>query len=292
MGFQKFKLVTYCALVCALTAPGNGQTSLAEVNDRTPPERVAQLAWQAIFTFGCRAAPDSLFLTFEVNADRDDGMRRLGKDVRWKINEYRATTHAVQASDISKADSLNGVQWHGIATFKIDAYRQIENYPGNTSNPWSAWQDGYDNPVIELRKVNGKWSVTVVTFGTRTVFLNGSLPGTYVPLLVDGIPANPEFLDYKISCEEATSAQPLAKYTQNYSRPEPGQWFCPGTVLGSYTNHRDLVVTSPTQIQSIESNFHGGGTGIYIGPRKGDMDMGYGIRRGHAQASCAPAKGR
>lgn len=267
-----------CSLMCALAARGNGQTSLAQVNGQTTPETTAQLAWQTIFTSGCKSAPDALFLAFEVNAARDDGMRRLGQSVWWRLNEYRATSLHVDPEKLTTADTLNGVQWNGTATLNVDAFRKIENRRVDTTS-WSGWQESEGNPVLRLWKKNGKWSV----------FLNGYLPGN-PSLLLDGVPQNPEFLDYKISCEEATSAQPLARYSQNFSQPEAGQWFCPGAVLGGYAGP-DLVITSPTQIQAIERNYYGG-TAIYIAPRKGNMDMGYGIKRGHAQASCAQPKVR
>lgn len=82
--------------------------------------------------------------------------------------QLKSPTPIVKNSPISKADELNGIQWHGSMVIIAVAHRRYDEY----TRSWSAWQDGTPKHTTimkeltipslfgigDFRKQNGRWN--------------------------------------------------------------------------------------------------------------------------------------
>jgi len=86
---------------------------------------------------------------------------------------------------------------------------------------WTEWLDANSRrpPTLLLEKKNDKWSVEFEDSNSYAI-----------NLLTNGAVSDSEVLDYKITCDAASSPSPLHNYP-NYNAAHTGQFICPGTIL-------------------------------------------------------------
>jgi hypothetical protein len=77
-------------------------------------------------------------------------MTFMTKDV-----QFKPATPKVVAEDITEADRLNGVEWHGAVNFSAPAHRVRMD-----GNPWADWEPWPQGTFwsVELEKRNGNWT--------------------------------------------------------------------------------------------------------------------------------------
>jgi hypothetical protein len=248
-----------------------GQTSIADVNSQTPPAKVAALAWNAVFTSCPASATESFFSVFGGIPTEADHTLTIGARSYWLLVEYQGTFSPLQQSALSAADKANGVEWRGNQYLNVTIYRE---YIKGTL-PWTEWKDGTPqaNPVMEMERVKGGWSVRL---NQRRSFS--------AQLLKAGIFTNPEELDNKISCSAAASSSPLAAYIDDL-KPRSGQMFCAGTVLLDYERGIRTTLSAPARIDYTGDATGFGHMRFYL---TGDHSRaGYGLIRGHPVDACS-----
>ena len=75
------------------------------------------------------------------------------------LAEIKNPKFTVDADDVSQADKLNGIDWHGTVDMKWDAYRLFDR------GRWTQWLDGggdFEHSVASTESVfinhtNGRW---------------------------------------------------------------------------------------------------------------------------------------
>jgi len=194
------------------TTLATAQATLAEVSGNTSPERVAELAWDAVSTKCPRPnLPTPSYFIASV-------LKAVGSFARidLKIYEYRASAPpTLKQWVLSEADQLNGHQWSGESDLSVTSDRLVKRssrrIPGDDVETWTSWEPSLVNPSIMLRKVNNQWTVSLSANDSIASFL-----------LDDGKASNknpnaPYVLVTwkKLSCAQLTSDAPLSFISGN-----------------------------------------------------------------------------
>jgi len=206
------------AFICA--APASAQTTFAEVNGQTPPEKIAALVWDVVFT---KCGRSYYYARDLIVVNRS----RTGLAKSRVVVEYRdPRPPMLKADNLSPATIANGTEYSGSTSISATMWRW--RFDGDY---WSKFQDG-GMFYVTIKKENGKWQISEpndADIGRK------SDPGPGSPALLFDATA---YTRGKVSCEAAAAAEP--------PKAEYG-YVCPGTVLDANGIH-PIKVTEPMKV--------------------------------------------
>ena len=169
-----------CCFVIAAAVPGSLMSQpqpLASIDvalrTESDPRKIADLIWSTVF-LRCGESYFSL---------QEDSHTAV-------LTEYKRPTFSLVPQKVSPADSLNGVQWAGVAKMRPIAARRIDLGYDNSAPGWSEWIgpdviSAFSGMAFGLSRTNGRWSWPDLTY-----------------LLISR----------KLSCADAASKDPFARY--------------------------------------------------------------------------------